>query len=118
VGYLHRAVPGAATGASTEAACPDRKAYRTALGSRCCGCRRPTRSGAEQRAKTTVVTTLAAAQNGTSGVLAVGKQLGIGRLAPRREPALLGYSSSSGSRCGGPPSHPELLGLRPHRLKV
>src|ERR1035437_72811 len=31
----------AATGASTAAACADRKAHRSALGSRCPGCRRP-----------------------------------------------------------------------------
>jgi hypothetical protein len=30
-------VPGAATGASTVAACPDCKSYRTALGERCRG---------------------------------------------------------------------------------
>ena len=34
------AVAGAATGGSTAAACADRNALRTALGSRCCGCRR------------------------------------------------------------------------------
>jgi hypothetical protein len=32
---------GAGTGASTEAICSDRKAYRTTLGRQRCGCRRP-----------------------------------------------------------------------------
>jgi hypothetical protein len=39
-----------------------------------------TRSGAEQRARTTAVAILAAAQNGTSGVLAISKHA-LGRAA-------------------------------------
>jgi hypothetical protein len=64
---------GAATGASREAACPDCKACRTALGGRCRGAADHTRSGAKRRARTTAVTIVAAAQNGTSGALACGK---------------------------------------------
>ena len=65
---------GAATGASTEAACPDCKACRTALGGRCRGAADHTRSGAKRRARTTAVTIVAAAQNGTAGALAICKQ--------------------------------------------
>jgi hypothetical protein len=57
-----------------EAASADCKAYRTALGRWCCGCRCHTRTGAELRARTTAVAIVAVAQNGTSGALAVGKQ--------------------------------------------
>jgi hypothetical protein len=64
---------GAATGARREAACPDGKACRTALGGRCRGAADHTRSGTERRARTTAATIVAAAQNGTSGALADGK---------------------------------------------
>ena len=60
------AVPGAATGANTEAACPNCKACRTALGGRCRDAADHTRSGAERRARTTADAIVAAAQNGTS----------------------------------------------------
>ena len=45
---------------------------------------RPT---SERRARTTAVATLAAAQNGTSGVLEYGKHAWHGAAGPRREPA-------------------------------
>jgi hypothetical protein len=57
---------GAATGASTEAACPDCNACRTALGCRCRGAADHTRSGTERRARMTAVTIVAAAQNESS----------------------------------------------------
>ena len=46
------------------------------------------RSASERRARTTAVATLAAAQNGTSGVLVTASTLGVGRLGPRREPVI------------------------------
>jgi len=66
---------GDATGASTEAACPDCKACRTALGGRCRGAAHHTRSGAKRRARTTAVTIVAAAQNGTYACLRASDQV-------------------------------------------
>ena len=61
------AVAGAATIASAEAAHPDSRAYRTALGSQCCGCRRPHPVGRRTTRQNDDAAITRAAQNGTWG---------------------------------------------------
>ena len=53
-----------------------REAHGTTLGIRCCGCGRLPPTGPEHRPRTTVITIVAAAQNGTSGVIAGARHFG------------------------------------------
>src|ERR1039457_3224497 len=64
-GYPRRAIPGAATGACTEAVFPDCKASKTRSAASAVAAAERTHLGDEQCARTTAVVSLAAAQNGT-----------------------------------------------------
>jgi hypothetical protein len=68
-------VLGAATGASTEAPVPTAKHAELLSAAGAVDAADCLRSGAAQRARTTSVAILAAAQNGTSDVLAPGKHV-------------------------------------------
>ena len=67
---------------------PPEQHAETRLASGVVGTASRARSGAEQRARTTAFDTLAAAQIGTSGVLAAASTPAVGWLGPRREPVL------------------------------